>query len=206
MNTAPDPVTDGQAGQPSATSKRADEMELVARTVAGDINAFRCIYDRHRATVYSVSLRLLGNAHDAEDATQEVFLLLHRKLGSFRGQSALGTWIYRLALNVCFSILRRKKRRPEPWDPALMGNLKARPEGTSWKPLIEQALAKLPDGARSVFLLHDIEGLEHEEIGQMLGISSGTSKSQLFKARQALRRHLSEPLNLESRHWSGSHA
>jgi RNA polymerase sigma-70 factor (ECF subfamily) len=187
-------------------SKRADELALVARSVAGDIEAFRCLYDRHRSTVYSVALRLLGNTHDAEDATQEVFLLLHRKLGSFRGQSSLGTWIYRLALNVCFSILRRKKRRPEPRDPQLLISLRAAGEGTAWRPLLEAAIGKLPDGARTVFVLHDIEGLEHEEIGEILGISAGTSKSQLFKARQSLRRHLAEPRALEARHWSASHA
>jgi RNA polymerase sigma-70 factor (ECF subfamily) len=194
------------AEPPAPGTKRADEMALVRRSVNGDIEAFRCLYDRHRSTVYSVALRLLGNSHDAEDATQEVFLLLHRKLGSFRGQSSLSTWIYRLALNVCFSILRRRKRRPDSWDPALFSSVRSAKDGTTWKPLLEQAIGKLPDGARSVFLLHDVEGLEHEEIANLLGISSGTSKSQLFKARQALRRHLNDPLELEERHWGASNA
>ncbi len=185
-------------------SSRIDEQSLVAQCVAGDREAFRRLYDRYRATVYSVALRVLGNVHDAEDATQEAFLLLHRKLGTFRGQSALGTWIYRLALNVCFSTLRRKRRRPDPVDPTVLAGMPSASEGTAWRPLLEAAIARLPEGARAVFVLYAIEGLEHEEIGDLLGISSGTSKSQLFKARQALRRHLSGPLAREAAHWSGA--
>jgi RNA polymerase sigma-70 factor (ECF subfamily) len=137
---------------------------------------------------------MLGNPADAEDLLQEVFLAAHRKLDTFRGDSAVGTWLYRLATNQCLDYLRsRAARTSQVTDPL---------EDDSWladagsrgladravsRMDIDRAVAQLPEGCRAAFILHDIEGLEHREIGQVLGIAEGTSKSQVHKARMRLR-------------------
>jgi RNA polymerase sigma-70 factor (ECF subfamily) len=142
---------------------------------------------------------MLGNASDAEDQLQEIFLAAHRKLESFRGESALGTWLYRLAVNLCLDYLRSRTGRAiqvtDPLDdePGLTdAGTRGLAERAVTRMDLDRALAQLPVGCRTAFVLHDIEGLEHREIGEVMGIAEGTSKSQVHKARLRLRSLLSQ--------------
>jgi RNA polymerase sigma-70 factor, ECF subfamily len=185
--------------QPAATptgsaGSRAEELALVERCRKGDLAAFEAIYRAHSGRLYSVACRMVGNPADAEDLLQEIFLAAHRKLESFRGESALGTWLFRLATNLCLDHLRSRAARTSQ----VTGTLDDEPgladagsrrfaERTVAKMDLERALAQLPEGCRTAFVLHDVEGLEHKEVADMLGIAEGTSKSQVHKARLRLR-------------------
>ena len=173
---------------------RADDMALVDRCRKGDLGAFEELYRQHAGRLYSVACRMVGNPSDAEDLLQEIFLSAHRKLDSFRGDSALGTWLYRLATNLCLDHLRSRAARTSQ----LTGTLDDEPgladagsrtlaDSALTRMDLERALAQLPDGCRAAFVLHDIEGLEHREVADALGIAEGTSKSQVHKARLRLR-------------------
>ena len=164
----------------------------------GDLGAFEELYRAHAGRLFSLTCRMLGNPADAEDLLQEVFLAAHRKLDTFRGDSALGTWLYRLAANLCLDYLRSRAARTsqvtdslddEPWIPD--AGSRGLAERTVSKMDLERALALLPDGCRAAFVLHDVEGLEHGEVAAVLGIAEGTSKSQVHKARRRLRTLLS---------------
>lgn len=181
------PVTPGGA-------TRQDELALAARCCAGDLAAFEELYRTHAGRLYSVALRLLGNPADAEDLLQEIFLAAHRKLDTFRGESALGTWLYRLATNLCLDHLRSRAGRSNQITDALDdapglfdGATSTLAEQTVTKMDLERALARLPEGCRAAFVLHDVQGLEHREVAEILGIAEGTSKSQVHKARLKLR-------------------
>ena len=169
-------------------------MALVARCRAGDLAAFEELYTVHAGRLFSVACRMLGNPSDAEDLLQEIFLSAHRKLEGFRGESALGTWLYRLATNHCLDFLRSRAARtndltetldeePGLYKPGRVGLA----EQTVAKMDLERAIAQLPLGCRAAFVLHDVEGLEHREVAEALGIAEGTSKSQVHKARLRLR-------------------
>jgi RNA polymerase sigma-70 factor (ECF subfamily) len=176
----------------TVTTKTADsltDLELAAQSAAGDVAAFEQLYERHRRRVYSLCLRMVGDVTEAEDITQEVFLQVFRKIGTFRGEAALTTWLHRLAVNhVLMHWRKRGIRSEEMTEEGDVGGI-ARPYPLSIldRIALEQAVQKLPPGYRLVFLLHDVEGYEHEEIAAMLGCSVGTSKSQLHKARLKLR-------------------
>jgi RNA polymerase sigma-70 factor (ECF subfamily) len=174
-------------------------MALVERCRNGDLGAFEELYQTHAGKLFSVACRILGNPNDAEDVLQEIFLSAHRKLDGFRGESALGTWLYRLATNHCLDYLRSRGARMNQVTEALDDDLAAArgssqglAEQTVTKMDLERALARLPDGCRAAFVLHDVEGLEHREVAEALGIAEGTSKSQVHKARQRLRALLAE--------------
>ncbi len=180
----------GQAG-PGA---RQDELALVERCRQGDLIAFEEVYRTHSGRLYSLACRMLGNPADAEDLLQEIFLTAHRKLESFRGDSALGTWLYRLATNLCLDYLRSRAGRALQMtdslddEPTLFdAGSRGLAEQTVTKMDLERALAQLPPGCRAAFVLHDVEGLEHREVADALGIAEGTSKSQVHKARLRLR-------------------
>lgn len=177
---------------------RTAEAELVTRCRRGDMGAFEELYRQHATRLYNLAFRMAGNAADAEDLLQEIFLLAHRKLDSFRGASALGTWLYRLGMNVCLDRLRSKANRQDSATDTLEDQLTASPASLSTPAFsrldIERAIQSLPEGARAAFLLHDVEGLDHQEVGQVLGISEGTSKSQVHKARMRIRTFLRQPL------------
>ena len=160
----------------------------------GDLAAFEELYRAHAGRLFSLTCRMLGNPADAEDLLQDVFLAAHRKLDTFRGDSALGTWLYRLATNLCLDHLRSRAARTsqvtdalddEPWIPDAASRGLA--ERTVSRMDLERAIAVLPAGCRAAFVLHDVEGLEHQEIARVLGIAEGTSKSQVHKARMRLR-------------------
>ena len=180
--------------RPAAPGGRQDELALVQRCRDGDLGAFEELYRTHAGRLYSVAVRLLGNPADAEDLLQEIFLAAHRKLDTFRGEAALGTWLYRLATNLCLDHLRSRTGRSNQmtdsledetglFDTATAGLA----EQTVTKMDLERALARLPEGCRAAFVLHDVEGLEHREVAEILGIAEGTSKSQVHKARFKLR-------------------
>ncbi len=145
-----------------------------------------------------MAVRMLGNPADAEDMLQEIFLAAHRKLESFRGESALGTWLYRLAVNLCLDYLRSRTGRAIQMTDALddePGFPDAGSRGLAERAVtrmdLERAMAQLPEGCRTAFVLHDVQGLEHREVGEIMGIAEGTSKSQVHKARLRLRALLS---------------
>ncbi|CAN5857521.1 sigma-70 family RNA polymerase sigma factor [soil metagenome] len=169
-------------------------MALVDRCRRGELGAFEEVYRAHSAKLFGLVLRMVGNAADAEDLLQDIFLAAHRKLDGFRGESALGTWLYRLAMNQCLDYLRSRSAKTSQLTDAL-DDERALPE-TGGRGIAEQAvskvdleraLAQLPEGCRAAFLLYDVEGLEHREVAEALGIAEGTSKSQVHKARLKLR-------------------
>lgn len=167
--------------------------EVVRRAQAGDSDAFAELYREHVGKVHALCLRLAGDAHDAADLTQDVFIRAWESLGSFRGESALGSWLHRLAVNAFLGTRRASGRRERRViSVAEPGMLERSGEAASpgTKLDLEQAIAGLPEGARMVFVLHDVEGYQHGEIAEMTGIASGTSKAQLFRARRLLREAL----------------
>jgi RNA polymerase sigma-70 factor, ECF subfamily len=179
-------------------SLRQDDLALVERCQQGDLGAFEEIYRTHSRRLYGVAVRMLGNPADADDMLQEIFLAAHRKLDSFRGESALGTWLYRLAVNLCLDYLRSRTGRALHLtdaledEPALSdAGSRGLAERTVTKMDLERALSQLPEGCRTAFVLHDVQGLEHREVGEIMGIAEGTSKSQVHKARMRLRALLS---------------
>ncbi len=172
---------------------------LEAAATATTTNAgldFERLYEAYRGRVYSTAYRMLSNRADAEDVTQDVFVKVFKKLKSFRGDSAVSTWIYRIAINACLDFRRRRRRRQTI---SIEEGIEVGSAPLSVVRLIESALPNMAEGYRQVFVLHDIQGLKHEEIGKILGITEGASKSQLHRARAFLRRELAPYLG--DRHW-----
>jgi len=175
-----------------------DDLALAERCSAGDFEAFETLYREHSARLFALTVRMLGNRTDAEDLLQEIFLTAHRKLKSYRGDARLSTWLFRLATNLCLDHLRSKAARMTQATSSLDDDNAAEPATASPGPVagtvqqidLERAVARLPQGCRAAFLLHDVDGFEHREVASMLGISEGTSKSQVHKARLKLRRLL----------------
>jgi RNA polymerase sigma-70 factor (ECF subfamily) len=179
--------------QPRA-SANASDFELAQRAAAGEMFSFEQIYQRHHRRVYSLCLRMTQNPPEAEDLTQEVFIQLFRKIGSFRGDAAFTTWLHRLTVNQVLMYFRKRSVRDEKTteDGETPEEIVPGTENYQKMPIIDRlalnkAIAALPNGYRTIFLLHDVEGYEHEEIAKMLNLSVGTSKSQLHKARMKLR-------------------
>ena len=171
---------------------RQVDAEIVARCRAGDLTAFEDLYRQHATRLYNLAYRMVGHPDDADDLLQEIFLTAYRKLDTFKGASALGTWLYRLAMNVCLDRLRSKASRQESVTDALDEGLGHAGPGLSQvnRMDLERAIATLPEGSRAAFLLHDVEGFDHVEVGRILGIAEGTSKSQVHKARLKMRKFL----------------
>jgi RNA polymerase sigma-70 factor (ECF subfamily) len=157
---------------------------------SADVPAFEELYQQHSTRLFNLAWRMCGTRADAEDLLQEIFLLAYRKLPDFRGDSTVGTWLYRLAMNRCLDHLKSRQTRASaastPLDEQVMAPKMANDSGIRRLDL-ERAIARLPEGARAAFLLHDVEGFQHQEIASILGISEGTSKSQVHKARLRLR-------------------
>jgi len=174
------------------------EDDALARAQSGDHQAFAQLYSLHKRRIYSLCMRMVGNVAEAEDLTQETFLQLHRKIGSFRGDAAFSTWLHRLAINVVLMHLRKKGLTLISLDEAMEPAQEERAgrsfgasdlslSGAIDRMALEHANDALPAGYRLIFVLHDIEGYEHNEIASMLDCSIGNSKSQLHKARLKLR-------------------
>ena len=182
----------------SITSTTTD-LDLARAAANGDMNAFEEIYSRHQRRVYSICLRMLQNAREAEDLTQDVFIQLYRKIGMFRGDCAFTTWIHRMTVNQVLMYFRKRNVKFEKVD-SEEGSDKEPSENTPLMPIVdkiawENAIEQLPEGYKNVFVLHDVEGFEHEEVARILGCSVGTSKSQLLKARLKLRKLLQRKAN-----------
>lgn len=179
------------------TASAQTDIQLAQQSAAGDIGAFEELYRRHMRRVYALCLRMTANATEAEDLTQEVFTHLFRKIGGFRGESTFTTWLHRLTVNLVLMHFRKRQSRPEftSHNDETPEEIVRGTENPNAMPVIdrlalEKAIAKLAPGYRTVFVLYDVEGYEHEEIAQMLNISVGTSKSQLHRARLNLRKLL----------------
>ena len=180
----------------------AKDFELTQAASKGNMAAFEEIYQRHHRRVYSICLRMLQNAFEAEDLTQDVFIQLYRKVGSFRGDSAFTTWLHRLTVNQVLMHFRKRnvkfeKTTEEGETPEQIVAGTANPFKMQIvdKMALENAIEQLPAGYKNVFVLHDVEGFEHEEVARILGCSVGTSKSQLHKARLKLRKLLKKKAN-----------
>lgn len=179
---------DREAVPPAAGTGRS-EAQLVGRARGGDVQAFERLYRASVGRVHAVVLRMVGDAGLAEEVTQDVFVRAWRGLEGFEGRSRFDTWVHRMAVNRAIDALRARKRNV----------LERLEEGEEGKPFpspapgrvdLERAIAGLPPGARVVFVLHDVEGFQHEEIAAMTGIAAGTSKAQLHRARKLLRERL----------------
>jgi len=178
---------------PAGDVKSAD-LDLVGRIRSGDGAAFETLYRQHATRLYNLASRMMGAHGEADDLLQDIFLLAYRKLGSFRGESSLGTWLYRLAMNHCLDVLRGRQTKMQRSTDSL--DEEGALEPAAAMPVVptaisrldlDRAIARLPEGCRAAFVLHDVEGLEHQEVASLLGISQGTSKSQVHKARMKLR-------------------
>ena len=153
--------------------------------------AFEELYRQHSTRLFNLAWRMCGARADAEDLLQEIFLLAYRKLPEFRGDSKVGTWLYRLAMNRCLDHLKSRQTRANGATTSLDEEMMPGPRRAGDSGIkrldLERAIARLPEGARAAFILHDVEGFQHHEIASILGISEGTSKSQVHKARLKLR-------------------
>ena len=199
-----------------ARPKRSDETEMpeaeaLRRAQQGDAEAFERLYRLHSRRVYSVVLRMVGNTAEAEDLTQEAFLQLFRKIHTFRGDSAFSTWLHRLAVNVVLMKLRKNVLPMTSLDETMepddensgpkteIGAVDKALAGSIDRVNLERAVDQLPPGYRSVFLLHDVQGFEHNEIANLMECSIGNSKSQLHKARTRLREILHDIVREQAR-------
>lgn len=188
----------------SMRNERPSEAEIVRRVRDGDQTVFEYLYRAHSKRVFAVCLRIVGDPTEAEDLTQEVFLLLFRKIHTFRGDSAFTTWLHRLTVNLVLMNLRKRPAPVVPIEAAPdsddgsasqgidVGTVDLSLEGSLDRINLARCIAQLPAGFRTMFVLHDIQGYEHHEIAKILGRSVGDSKSQLHKARKRLRELLHE--------------
>lgn len=187
------------------------ETEAIRRAQAGDSTAFEFLYQLHSRRVYALCLRMVGNPADAEDLMQEAFLQLFRKIGTFRGESAFSTWLHRMTVNVVLMRLRKKSLPTDSLEETLepdaensgpkrdVGAPDLRLSGAVDRVNLERSIEKLPPGYRTVFVLHDVQGYEHNEIAGIMRCSVGNSKSQLHKARMRLRELLREEIREQAR-------
>ena len=210
------PLAQNRPSDPNASNavepaKVLNEGEAIRRAQAGDAAAFEFLYQLHGRRVYALCLRMVSNPSDAEDLMQEAFLQLFRKIGTFRGESAFSTWLHRMTVNVVLMRLRKKslpvsslEETTEPDEESGgprkdVGAPDLRLSGAVDRVNLERSIEKLPPGYRSVFVLHDVQGYEHNEIADIMGCSVGNSKSQLHKARTRLRDLLQEEIREQAR-------
>jgi len=188
---------DPKEAQRQGKEQDSNEAELIERAKQGDAHAFQALYDKHKRRVYSLCLRMTANTAEAEDLTQEAFLQLYRKIATFRGESAFSTWLHRLSVNVVLMQLRKKSLPVVSLEESTQGEEDTPKKDFGAEDLalagsidrlqLQKAVDDLPPGYRTIFVLHDIEGYEHNEIATIVGCSIGNSKSQLHKARMKLR-------------------
>ena len=177
-------------------ANKTDE-ELARWAAGGDAAAFGEIYERHRGRVYAIALRMTGNEADAEDLTQDSFVLVLRWIGGFRGEASFSSWLYRLAVNQVKMHFRRRRARPECQtsdgempEPESVITRHSRSDQEIDRLVLEEAVQTISKGYRAAIILHDVEGHEHKDVGRMMGWTEGTSKSQLHRARAGLRKLL----------------
>lgn len=177
----------------SDEDRRAEERRLVDRAKAGDMAAFEELYRRNVGRVYALCMRMAGDPSLAEELAQDVFVRAWERLGTFRGESAFSSWLHPLTVNVALSERRARRRRTSRFvttDDLTPFEKPGRSAGPEEGMDLEKALATLPPGARSVFVLHDVEGYRHQEIAELTGVAEGTSKAQLHRARRMMREAL----------------
>ena len=187
------------------------EATAIRHAQAGDAAAFEFLYQLHGRRVYALCLRMVSNPADAEDLAQEAFLQLFRKISTFRGESAFSTWLHRMTVNVVLMRLRKKSLPTDSLEETIdpdaensapkrdVGAPDLRLSGAVDRVNLERSIEKLPPGYRTVFVLHDVQGYEHNEIADLMGCSVGNSKSQLHKARTRLRELLQEEIRDQAR-------
>ena len=185
------------SSEPNSTVRYDSDLDLVRRAQEGDADAFSSLFHAHKSRIYSVCLRMTNNTAEAEDLTQDAFLQVFRKLATFRGDSALSTWLYRIAVNTVLMHFRKKALRQisldEPFNQDAKqvrreyGSKDDRLTGSVDRIALARAIRELPDGYRTIFILHEVEGYEHQEIAELLDCSVGNSKSQLHKAKLRIR-------------------
>jgi RNA polymerase sigma-70 factor, ECF subfamily len=171
------------------------DRELIGKVLAGDPSAERALYDAHVDRVFRLAYRMAGDSDRAQDYTQETFIRAFSRLGEFRGESALSTWLCSIAISVTLNGLRKVRRfreREVGLDDATSIGESRREAEPDLKVRLNRAIDELPEGYRAVFVMHDVEGYTHEEIGGALGVHPGTSKAQLFRARARLREALAD--------------
>ena len=165
------------------------ESKLIQRCAEGDHDSFKGLYDLYKDRVYSTSVRMLGNLQDTEDAFQETFIKIFKSINNFKWKSSFSTWVYKITVNTCIENLRtRKKENNVNIDEVRI--MPSNKTSEDFRLIVEKAIKKLPEGYRTIFILHAIEGFKHREIAEILDISPGTSKSQYFQARAHLRKNL----------------
>lgn len=177
----PPPSLDNSPAQ--ADSEGAD----VALAAAGDHQAFERLYRLHVARVHSLVRRMVGGDGDPDELTQDVFVRAWQRLGTFRGEAAFGTWLHRVAVNLVLNWQKGEARSRRRFDDEAKGHQAPSRRRAEETLDLENAMNRLPPGARQVFVLHDVEGFRHEEIAAMLGVTAGTSKAQLHRARMLMR-------------------
>ncbi|MEJ7622637.1 MAG: RNA polymerase sigma factor [Pyrinomonadaceae bacterium] len=187
---------------PVVDLSKAKDFDLTQAAGRGDMAAFEEVYNRHHRRVYSICLRMLQSTSEAEDLTQDVFIQLYRKIGSFRGDSAFTTWLHRMTVNQVLMHFRKRSVKFEKTteegdtpDQPVTGTANPDKMRIVDKIALDNAIEQLPNGYKNVFVLHDVEGYEHEEVARILGCSVGTSKSQLHKARLKLQKLLGKKAN-----------
>jgi RNA polymerase sigma-70 factor, ECF subfamily len=195
--------SDLNAADRNATGRHDKDFELVKRAQDGDAEAFATLFHAHKARVYSICVRMTNNTAQAEDLTQDAFLQVFRKLSTFQGNSALSTWLYRIAVNTVLMHFRKRALKqisldePSNHDAKQVrreyGSRDGRLTGSVDRIALTRAIKDLPAGYRRIFLLHEVEGYEHQEIAKLLDCSVGNSKSQLHKAKLRIREFLSQP-------------
>jgi len=193
------PLFQAPVSETDAFDADAPDLELCRLAAAGNLAAFEEVYERYHRRTYSLCLRMTSSQTEAEDLTQEVFIQLFRKIGSFRGDSAFSTWLHRLTVNQVLMHFRRRSVKNERTsedgempEQTVVGSANPNRMQVVDRIALKNAIGDLPNGYRNVFILHDVKGYEHEEVARMMGISVGTSKSQLHKARLKLRGLLSK--------------
>ena len=177
------------------TLSTVDELQLITRARAGDPAAERALYDAHVERVYRLAFRMSGRDDLAQDFTQDAFIRAFARLGDFRGDASFGTWLHTIAMSVVLNGLRKAKRldsREATLDETIAIAARTPMAEPDLRQRMQVAIDALPDGYRTVFVMHDVEGYTHDEIGAALGIANGTSKAQLFRARQKLREALAD--------------
>ena len=177
-------------GSAVATDNLTEDRRLAAACAAGESSAFETIYRNFGQRMKSIAFHHLGNIADAEDAVQETFIKAHRAAGSYSGEAAFSTWLYRILVNTCYDHLRKRKRRPEDLvldDEGVTFEWEAESVDDAKRMTLSKLLAELPEQRRTVFMLFEIEGLSHAEIGSILGISEGNSKWILFSTKKQLK-------------------
>ena len=187
---------------------QGDEL-LLRRACNGDVQAFEELMQSHESRIYAIALRMMGNREDAQDCAQEAMVRIYRAMGSFKGQSALATWIYRITMNTCLDELRRRKARKvtsldslvdNGWSPTDTGDT---PEEHGLRVekqnALNQAIQSLPDDMRAAIILRDVKGYSYDEIASILDANVGTIKSRISRGREKLREILSKQSELFGR-------